>query len=262
MPNLNIAALQTQQFWEDKAKNLAHFDTLLSHYDLDEIDVLVFPEMFHTGFSMNPEKLYEEMNNAMGIEWLQKKSEQYNCLCIASLIIRENMQYFNRMVAIYPDGKIEYYDKRYLFSFAGEHEVYTAGKTQKIIQYKGWNILLQVCFDLRFPEGARNYMINQSNASYDFVIYVANWPQKRIQHWQALLKARAIENQAYVVGVNRVGIDGNQHEYNGKSQIISPFGKIVAEAKDNEEQVIVASIEADTITEIRQKMNFLNDIKS
>ena len=261
MSDLKIAALQANQYWADKEKNLAHFDDLLSKSKLSEVDVLVFPEMFHTGFSMNAASLHEEMNNSIGIDWLKQKAIQYDCLTVASLIIKENEKYFNRMVAVYPNGTIEYYDKRYLFSFAGENKVFSAGGTEKIIQYKGWNILLQVCFDLRFPEGARNKMIKNNTAKYDFVIYVANWPKKRIQHWEKLLPARAIENQTYVLGVNRVGIDGNQHEYNGRSCLYSPMGDIISELQDSQEGVLLGMINQESILYIREKMNFLIDRK-
>lgn len=262
MSNLIVTAVQTIQFWEDKEKNIAHFDQLLSKYDLSSTDVLVFPEMFHTGFSMNPQRLYEEMHNSAGINWLKEKSRHHNCLSVASLIIKENKHYYNRMLAIYPDGNLEYYDKRYLFSYAGEDKVYTAGKDQKIIQYKKWNILLQICFDLRFSEGSRNKLNPNSRANYDLAIYIANWPKKRIQHWETLLKARAIENQVYVVGVNRVGTDGNQHDYNGKTQIVDPFGLNTIKADDNTEMLISTEIKQNEIATIRQKMNFLNDIKT
>jgi predicted amidohydrolase len=261
MPNLTIAAVQSVQYWEEKEKNLAHFDNLLKQNSIKNIDVLVFPEMFHTGFSMHPERLFEEMENSMGINWLTNTSKRYNCLSIASLIIREEGKYFNRMVAVYPDGKIEYYDKRYLFSFAGEDKVYTAGNQQKIITYKNWNILLQVCFDLRFPENCRNQLLNPQQSIYDLVIYIANWPKKRIHHWENLLMARAIENQVYCLGVNRVGQDGNQHEYNGKSKLISPYGKVIQEADENKEHILCTTIHAHEIEKIRVEMNFLKDKK-
>jgi len=261
MSDLKIAGVQTHQFWEDKAKNLAHFDELLIKSNLSEVDVLVFPEMFHTGFSMNASSLYEEMDNSIGIDWLKQKSNQYDCLTIASLIIMENEKYFNRMVAVYPNGTIEHYDKRCLFSFAGEDKVFSAGENEKIIQYKGWNILLQVCFDLRFPENARNEIVKNDTAKYDFVIYVANWPKKRILHWEKLLPARAIENQVYVLGINRVGMDGNQHEYNGKSCLYSPTGDTLAELQDSQEGILYGTIDKESIQNIREKMNFLADRK-
>lgn len=261
MSDLKIAALQTNQYWEDKEKNLAHFDELLSKSKLTGVDVLVFPEMFHTGFSMNASSLYEEMDNSIGIDWLKQKAVQYDCLTVASLIIKDNEKYFNRMVAVYPNGTIEHYDKRYLFSFAGEDQVFSAGETEKIIQYKGWNILLQVCFDLRFPENARNEIIKNDTAKYDFVIYIANWPKKRIKHWEKLLPARAIENQTFLLGVNRVGMDGYQHEYNGKSALYSPMGEIVSELQDCQEVVLLGTIRSDDIQNVREEMNFLRDKK-
>ncbi|MEO9257670.1 MAG: nitrilase-related carbon-nitrogen hydrolase [Crocinitomicaceae bacterium] len=261
MSDLKIAGVQTHQFWEDKAKNLAHFDELLSKSNLSEVDVLVFPEMFHTGFSMNASSLYEEMDKSIGIDWLKQKAIQYDCLTVASLIIKENEKYFNRMVAVYPSGAIEHYDKRYLFSFAGEDQVFSAGESEKIIQYKGWNILLQVCFDLRFPENARNEIVKNNTAKYDFVIYVANWPKKRIQHWEKLLAARAIENQTFLLGVNRIGIDGRQHEYNGKSALYNPMGEIISELEEGQEGILLETIGLDAIQDIREEMNFLRDRK-
>jgi predicted amidohydrolase len=261
MSDLKIAGVQTYQFWEDKAKNLAHFDELLNKSNLSDIDVLVFPEMFHTGFSMNASSLYEEMHNSIGIDWLKQKATQYDCLTVASLVIKENEKYFNRTVAVYPSGTVEHYDKRYLFSFAGEDKVFSAGEEEKIIQYKGWNILLQVCFDLRFPENTRNEIVKNNTAKYDLVIYVANWPKKRIQHWEKLLPARAIENQVYVLGINRVGMDGNQHEYNGKSCLYSPTGDTLAELQDSQEGILYGTIDKESIKNIREKMNFLADRK-
>lgn len=259
MSDITVAAVQTIQHWEDKGKNLAHFENLLAHSDLSEVDVLVFPEMFHTGFSMHVETLHETMENSLGITWLQQQAKMHHCLCIASLIIKENNTYRNRMVAAFPSGKIEYYDKQHLFSMAGENNYYTAGTEQKIISYNGWNILLQVCFDLRFPEGSRNKVLKNNSPSYDLVIYVANWPEKRSAHWEALLPARAIENQCYVVGVNRIGIDGNGHKYSGKTVIYDALGNRIASETEAKEIVLIAQLQQEALHKTRDSLPFLKE---
>lgn len=261
MSDLVVAGLQTQQYWEEREKNLHHFDALLNQYDLTGVDVLVLPEMFHTGFTMNAESLAEEMSDSLGISWLKENSEKYQCLSIASLIIKENNQYLNRMAAVFPDGTLEHYDKQHLFSMAGEDRVFTAGDEGKVLEYKGWRIKLQVCFDLRFPEGARNGIDKSGNPEYDLLIYNANWPKRRIAHWDILLPARAVENQCFVLAVNRVGVDGNDIEYDGHSQLVDGWGKVLLKLENSEEQLFVQTIEKGKLDDLRDTLVFLKDIK-
>lgn len=258
MQDLVVAGVQAQQFWEDKARNLRHFEELLGGYDLTGVDVLVFPEMFHTGFTMNAANLAEDMVDSVGIKWLKATSDRYQCLAIASLIIREDDQYFNRMVAVYPDGNLAYYDKRHLFSLAGEDEVFTSGENETIVKFKGWRIKLQVCFDLRFPEGARNSLGEYGEPLYDVLIYTANWPTRRIAHWDILIPARAVENQCYVLAVNRVGMDGNAIEYNGHSQLVDGWGNRLFIAEDSE-LIIKSTLKMEDLKNIQQRIPFLKD---
>lgn len=259
MSDLKITLVQTQQFWEDKEKNLAHLEQLVSGLGHAETDVLIFPEMFQTGFTMNTKKLSEPMDNAPSIHWLKKKSETLGCLCIASLIIEQQGQYFNRMVACFPDGYLEYYDKIHLFSLAKEDQYFTPGNSKKIIKYKGWRIMLQICYDLRFPETGRNSVALNKLFDYDVLLYVANWPEKRISHWNALLPARAIENQSYVVAVNRVGTDKNQLTYTGCSQVIAPNGNYLIAPIQQGDILLSTTLNQDFQSTYRTQLSFLKD---
>jgi predicted amidohydrolase len=176
-----------------------------------------------------------------------------NFAICGSIAIKENEQYYNRFVFVYPSGKIDFYDKRHTFTLAGEDKIYTSGNTQKVITFRGWKIYPQICYDLRFPAWSRN------TKNYDLLIYVANWPNKRNLAWQALLKARAIENMAYTIGVNRVGIDGNDLTYSGDSMIVDYLGKTLANLKAGEDGIIEASLEKDSQNLVRKKLGFLND---
>lgn len=261
MQNLKISLVQSQQFWEDKEKNLAHFDTLLSTQINEPTDVIVFPEMFHTGFTMNVESMAESMAESPGIKWLQNKSNEYQALCFASLIIKENGCFYNRMVAVQPDGTLDYYDKIHLFTLAKEHEHFTAGSSRKIVNYKGWNILLQVCYDLRFPENARNSVNQDGNFNFDLIVYVANWPERRISHWDKLLPARAIENQCYVAAVNRVGTDANNLNYNGSSQLLDGLGNPFFQEVLNNEFLLTCELNFEKLMDLRHNLPFLKDRK-
>jgi predicted amidohydrolase len=255
MQDLKITLVQTNQFWEDKKANLSHFDAHLEQID-QPTDVIVLPEMFHTGFTMNAKPLAETMDGE-GVTWLKNKANQKDAALVASLIIEENGNFFNRMLFVQPNGKIDAYDKRKLFGLAKEDQHYTSGKKNTVVSYKGWNILLQVCYDLRFPENARNKVVN-GNYDYDAIIYVANWPEKRSLHWKVLLQARAIENQCYVVGLNRVGKDANDFTYSGDSCIISPLGE-VEQYSSHEEILLNDMFEHEILKETREKLPFLKD---
>jgi predicted amidohydrolase len=256
MQNLNIAIIQTEQFWEDKKANFNHFDSHLQSIS-GAPDIIVLPEMFHTGFSMNSENLAETMDG-FGVQWLKQQSNKYNAAIVASLIIVENGKHFNRMLFVEPNGELSYYDKRKLFGLAKEDQHYTAGVKNTIVVYKGWKLLLQVCYDLRFPELSRNVLSEMGEPMYDAIIFVANWPEKRSLHWKTLLQARAIENQCYVLAANRVGKDANDLNYSGDSSIINPLGEIMIQ-KSNEEFVLNEEINSLFLKETRKKLPFLKD---
>lgn len=261
MQNLKIAAIQCTQEWEDKAANLRHFEALLS--TMEPSDLVVFPEMFHTSFSMNALELAEEMNESIALTWLTKMSAQYDTAIYTSFICKENDCFYNRGVFMNRDGQYEIYDKRMLFSLAGEDKIFTAGSTTTIVQYKGWKISLQICYDLRFPEMVRNQITESQEehpqAQYDLCIYVANWPAIRTSHWDALLKARAIENQCFTLGVNRVGLDGNNFEYSGHSQLNTALGEVENLVGNGKEQIIYYDLSMTELQAVRKKLQFLKD---
>jgi predicted amidohydrolase len=255
MQDLRITTVQANQIWEDKPANLARYESLIEN--IAATDLIIFPEMFHTGFSMNVDALAETMENSLGINWLKNCAKTNNCAVYTSLIIEENNAFYNRGVFIEPTGKLSFYDKRKCFSLAHEDDFFTAGQNEIIIEYKSWKIQLQICYDLRFPEIVRNRIENESPA-YDLILYVANWPKKRAEHWKALLKARAIENQCYVVGVNRVGTDGKGLEYSGDSSCFNALGKSEFNSNDVE-QMQQHTLAMKDLTEIRKTRPFLKD---
>ena len=196
---MKIAIFQTKLVWEAPKENRNLIQEYIDSCE-DNFDLIVLPEMFTSGFTMNPEAVAESMNGDT-IQWLQLNAKNRNCAIVGSLVIEENGNYFNRLVFVFPSGKIEHYDKRHLFTLAGEEKVYKRGEEKLIVEYNGWRICPLVCYDLRFPVFSRNV------ENYDLLIYVANWPKPRINAWNALLKARAIENISYALGVNRIGFD-------------------------------------------------------
>ncbi len=198
---MKVTIIQTHLAWEDKTANLEHFSAHLSAL-AEATDLIVLPEMFSTGFSMQPERLAEPMDGPT-VQWMRAKAADTNAAMVGSLMVREGDCYYNRLVWMFPDGTLQHYDKRHLFSYGTENEHYTAGTNQLLVNWKGWKICPLICYDLRFPVWSRNTM------GYDLLLYVANWPERRSLAWNALLAARAIENQSYTVGVNRIGADGN-----------------------------------------------------
>jgi predicted amidohydrolase len=207
--------------------------------------------MFSTGFSMNAPAMAETMQGET-VLWMQTLAKAKNCAITGSLIITENHHFYNRLVFVFPSGEIQFYDKRHLFSLAGEDNVYTAGNKKTVIEYKDWKICPQICYDLRFPVFARNV------ENYDLLLYVANWPKARINAWDILLKARAVENLCYVVAVNRVGFDANDFEHNGRSQAVDFLGNHILKPQENE-GVFIIELDKNNMLETRKKMNFLND---
>jgi omega-amidase len=231
MPEIKVGCVQAELAWEEPLKNHERLlNLILQSMAQEKLDVYVLPEMFTTGFSMNVEKLAESPEGPT-FQWLRKIASWADALILGSLIIKENNQYFNRLLCVFPDGQVKTYDKRHLFRMAGEHQYFQAGQKRLIVEWRGFRICPLVCYDLRFPVFSRNLL--KAGEGYDLLIYVANWPVRRIEHWNKLLVARAIENQAYVVGVNRVGADGNGITYNGQSTIINPLGEYLVQPSED-----------------------------
>ncbi|MBK6951577.1 MAG: amidohydrolase [Crocinitomicaceae bacterium] len=250
MQDLKVCLIQTSIIWENKEANFAHLEKqFLSKIIPGQCDLILLPEMFNTGFSMNTEALAEEMTG-QSILWLQKWAEKLDCQIAATLIITVNKSFYNRFVFVSKIGIETYYDKRHLFRMAEENNYFSAGQNRVIHSIKGWNILPQVCYDLRFPVFSRN-KTKADQLEYDLVIYLANWPKRRAHIWSVLLKARAIENQAYCIGVNRVGIDGKEIDYSGNSEVIDPWGNTEYLATDSREEVKILTLAYQKLTEIK-----------
>ncbi len=252
--DLNVTLVQPDLAWEDKETNLRKLEDKIRALG-PQAEVVILPEMFSTGFSMRPELLAETMDGPT-VAWMKKLSAEKRVILTGSLIIREEEAYFNRLLWVLPDGTIGTYDKKHLFAYAGEHEHYSPGQKRLIASAKGWKINLQVCYDLRFPVWARQQQ--ETGAEYDLLIYVANWPAKRSTAWKTLLRARAIENQCFVVGVNRVGVDGNGIEHSGDSLVIDPVGEILYE-KTATEDVFSIDLDRSVLDEWRKRLPFLGD---
>ncbi|HRP90201.1 MAG TPA: nitrilase family protein [Edaphocola sp.] len=257
MKDLTVTCIQTELIWENKEANLKKFETLFQQIP-PEGQVVILPEMFSTAFSMSPAPLAETMEGET-LNWLKFHSKKLRKIITGSIIIEENGHYLNRLIWMQPDGNFYYYDKRHLFGFAGEDNKYTAGKQKVIVQVNGWKINLQICYDLRFPVWARQTPHSYGEEpSYDVLLYVANWPERRIKAWDTLLAARAIENQCYVVGVNRIGMDANDIYHDGSSSILDPWGATIWNCK-NEEAVFTYTLSAAQLLEARKKFPFLKD---
>lgn len=225
MQNLNVTLVQQATVWQDPIANRKKFSALIAEYGPTS-DVIVFPEMFTTGYSQESAKLAETMDGPT-VMWMKQHAAQVDAVIAGSVVIQDGERTVNRLLWVQPDGDVQHYDKRHLFSFASEQNTFDAGHERKVVDYKGWRICLQVCYDLRFPVWSRNI------GNYDVLLYVASWPQSRIDHWQQLLKARAIENLSYVVAVNRIGEDGNGYLHNGQSAVIDPKGRLLLEPGDS-----------------------------
>ncbi len=249
--NLHIAIIQSHLVWENAVANRTNLDTLL-HQVSDEVQLVILPEMFTTGFSMNPVALAESMEG-LTVMWMKKWAQQKNMAICGSIIISENNNYYNRFLFVKPNGDITHYDKRHRFMMAGEGELYTAGEKSILIEYEGWKLFPQICYDLRFPVWARNV------ENYDVIFYVANWPKIRVSAWDALLKARAIENMSYCIGVNRVGEDANAYEYIGHTAAFDFLGAEIATTKEGKEDILLCTLSKSELNSMRKKLNFLND---
>ena len=235
MQNLNITIIQSELFWEEPEMNCSMFEQKI-HQIKGDTDVIVLPEMFSTGFTMSGKNVAEKPHGPT-TQWMGRMARETSSLVIGSVVIEENQKFFNRLLWVQPDGLIRTYDKRHLFRMANEHQVYTPGNSRLIEEWKGWKICPLVCYDLRFPVWSRN-----NSLDYDVLIYVANWPATRVGAWDTLLKARAIENLSYSIGVNRVGKDGNDIPYSGHSAVIDFKGDYIYQAFQQEE---VCTIELD-----------------
>ncbi len=255
MSTLTITIIQSDLHWEDRKANLRMFEEKIRSIK-EKTEVVLLPEMFSTGFSMKPEVLAENMNGET-VQWMKKVAAENKIILAGSVIIEEDDHFYNRLIWMLPNGKYGVYDKRHRFAFAGEDEHYTAGNKRLIASVKGWRINLLVCYDLRFPVWARQSS-GEDGLEYDVLVYVANWPERRVHAWKTLLQARAIENQCYVVGVNRVGDDGNEIHYTGESMVIDPLGEVLYQKKD-EEDIFTITLDKTQLDTIREKFPFWKD---
>ena len=271
---LTITIIQTKLHWEDKMSNLQMLEQKINSKK-EKTEIVVLPEMFSTGFSMKPETLAETMDDDT-VKWMKRIAAKKKIILTGSIIIKDSsingqgVNYYNRLIWMLPNGQYGTYDKRHRFAFAGEDEQYTAGTKRLIASVKGWKINLQVCYDLRFPVWTRQARslpsppiggmesANSQSPEYDVLIYVANWPEIRSTAWKSLLQARAIENQCYVVGVNRVGKDGNDINHSGDSMIIEPLGEILYHKKD-EEDIFTITLSKDHLQTVREEFPFWKD---
>lgn len=248
---LRVALIQSNLVWENPAQNRIDFSNKIANIS-EAVDLIVLPEMFATGFTMNAQSVAETMQ-AESIKWMKDIAHKANAAICGSLIIEEQGNYYNRLIFVKSEGDLEFYDKRHTFTLAGEDKVYTAGKDKLLVNYKGWKICPLVCYDLRFPVWARNV------EAYDMLLYVANWPKPRITAWDALLRARAIENMSYCIGVNRVGVDINNYEYSGHSAAYDVLGNRIDTIPVDKEYTEVITLNKRHIEAYRNKLNFLND---
>lgn len=282
--NLKITIIQSELHWENKAKNLALFTEKIASI-AETTDVIVLPEMFTTGFTMNAKPLTETMNGEV-IEWMKQQAKNKNAAIVGSIIIEEKVispsgrprgAYFNRLIWAQPNGVVYHYDKRHLFRMANEHETFSSGNSRLIVEWKGWKICPLVCYDLRFPVWSRNKEFKVQSLKFkvdlqsdnkarnlehetlnpkpvfDLLIYVANWPEARKEPWSKLLEARAIENQVYVVGVNRVGLDGKEISYSGNSAVIDPKGNAISNITEHQNHIQTIELNRQELYDFREK---------
>lgn len=247
---MKTTLLQRDICWANPEANRQRLEQRLS--ELPPADLYIFPEMFSTGFCTDPEGIAEENVSEGSLAWMQRIASARGCALAGSVSIKEDGKFYNRFYFVYPDGTYCSYDKHHLFTYGGEHKTFTAGKERVIVTYQGVRILLQICYDLRFPVWSRN------RKDYDMVIYVASWPTPRVEVWSALLRARALENQCYVAGVNRVGEDPSC-QYSGSTALIDPYGHTLGACKDGEEGEVTADIDMEELERFRQKFPVLDD---
>lgn len=248
---LNVVLIQAPLIWENPKANRDYFTNKIKEINI-ETDLIVLPEMFTTGFTMNVKPNAETMEGAT-IKWMIQTAVERDTAITGSLIIFENEKYFNRLLFVTPEGELFQYDKKHLFTLAKEQEHYNPGTKKLIVAYKGWNICPLICYDLRFPVWSRNV------EDYDVLLYVANWPEARIKAWDVLLQARAIENMAYCIGVNRIGKDGNDFNYVGHSAAFDSLGNMISPPSHVNDELITVTLNKSHINEVRKKLKFLND---
>lgn len=246
---MKVSLIQQNIIWADPAANTAHLDEILP--SLEGADIVVLPEMFSTGFATSAEGIAEN-NPPKSLQWMKSRAAEMNCAIAGSIATKDGDNYCNRFCFVTPDGNVTTYDKRHLFTYGGEHHRYTAGKDRVIVQWRGVRFLLAVCYDLRFPVWLRN------RKDYDAMIIVASWPEVRRKAWDALLRARAIENQCFVLAVNRVGDDPSLH-YNGGTVLLDPWGAEVEAAQDSKEQAVTALLDMNRLAQFRKDFPVLDD---
>ncbi|MEO6406193.1 MAG: amidohydrolase [Ferruginibacter sp.] len=257
MSDLTITIIQTKLLWENKEANLLVLEQKIESIP-ERTEIVLLPEMFSTGFSMKSEILAETMEGKT-VFWMKEQASKNGVAITGSIIINEGDKFFNRLICMLPNGEYGYYDKRHLFAYANEDEHYSAGNKRLIASVKGWKINLQVCYDLRFPVWARHSISQEKNEpEFDVLVYVANWPEARSHAWKTLLCARAIENQCYVIGVNRVGRDGNEIYYSGNSMVIDPLGEVLYHMADDED-IFTISLQKEHLAQVRSKYPFWKD---
>ena len=255
MSSLTLTIIQTDLSWENKAANLQRLKEKIEAMD-ERTEIVVLPEMFSTGFTMVPE-LFAETMDGETVTWMKERAENNKIIITGSLIIEEDGQYFNRLIWMLPNGEMGHYDKRHLFGYGDEDKHYTAGNKRLIASVKGWRINLQVCYDLRFPVWSRQ-QCTSAESEYDLLIYVANWPERRSHAWKTLLCARAIENQCFVAGVNRVGKDNKNVYYSGNSLVIDPLGQVLYHMADVED-VFTITLQKEEVDKVRTQFPFWKD---
>ncbi|MBR1515080.1 MAG: amidohydrolase [Bacteroidales bacterium] len=250
MPNLNIAYLQADLRWEDKTANLTHFGQLLEQV-APETDLILMPETFTTAFPVNP-KVFAETEEDPTMQWLKNQAQSKNAVICATFPLEKDGHYYNSLVWMRPDGTYELYFKRHTFTMGGEDQLVDRGEKQLIVELKGWRIKPMVCYDIRFPIWARNRYENGAY-EYDLGFYLANFPDSRMNVWNTLLQARAIENQAYFIGVNRVGEDAHGLHYSGESQVINARGEVISKAEPYQEAVLHCTLDGEKLQHFREK---------
>lgn len=250
MDELNLCLIQTRLHWQDKNANFHHFESIIKH--IHTADIILLPEMFTTGFSMEVDRLWDEPEGHT-LNWMRNMADQSGAAVTGSIIVREEDKFYNRLYFVQPGGEYHTYDKRHLFTLAGEEKVFSPGHERLILEYKGWRIMPLICYDLRFPVWCRN------TEDADLLIFVANWPERRAMPWSSLLKARAIENMCYVAGLNRVGADGDGVTHSGNSAVYDELGNEILQLTPSVHDVRSVSLQKEKMYASRKKFGFLND---
>lgn len=247
---LKVTYIQTELTWEDPKANTTHFEQKLSECPA-ETDVIILPEMFTTGFSMNAKANAEEVAEVLG--WMKTQSKTFNVALTGSAMVKENGKYYNRLFFVEPDGQVSKYDKKHLFTLAGEDKIYSPGTERCVVEYRDWKICLQICYDLRFPVWSRY------KDDYEVLIYIANWPKKRVAAWDTLLQARAVENMSYCIGLNIIGTDGNHLPYVGHSAAYDALGMPMSKHEPEAEAIETVELTKTHLHTLREELGFLND---